>query len=248
RALGEDAYREKAERAATFIWENLRQEDGRLDRNFKGGASAINAFLDDYGLLAQAYIDLYQISFAEEWLQRAEDILTYANAHFYEEQTGLYNYTSDLDPPLISGKVPINDQAIPSGNSVVASALHQLGILTANEDMLSRARNMMALLQPKLASNGPRFYANWGLLYLELMEPTYEVAILGAAAGAKRDELSKEYLPNTLFLGGEEEGGLALLTNKLNPGETTIYVCLEKVCQLPVTESSAALDQIMAGF
>lgn len=80
------------------------------------------------------------------------------------------------------------------------------------------------------------------------MEPTFEVAILGADAGAKREEMSQEYLPNVLFLGGADEGQLELLTNKLNPGETTIYVCLEKVCQLPVSESAKALSQIRAGF
>ena len=76
------------------------------------------------------------------------------------------------------------------------------------------------------------------------MEPTYEVAILGADAGAMRDQMSKEYLPYVLFLGGTEEGDLALLENKLVPGETTIYVCLEKVCQLPVNSVEQALEQM----
>ncbi|MFT6001166.1 MAG: hypothetical protein ACI81P_003635 [Neolewinella sp.] len=244
RAIGEEAYRQRAVKTARFLISEMQEEDGRLNRNFKDGNSAINAFLDDYGLLAQACIDVYQITFEEEWLERAEGLVAYTNAHFYDEGTGLYGYTSDLDPPLVSGNIPTNDQVIPSGNSVMGRVLHQLGTLTADEEMRERAQAMLALIQPKLAERGPRFYANWARLYLEIMQPTYEVAILGADAGAKRDLMSKAYLPDALLLGGTKEGNLELLTNKLNPETTTIYVCLEKVCQLPVEEVEKALAQM----
>jgi len=244
RALGDEAYRDRAIKAGRFLRKEVMEDGGRLDRNFKDGNSAINAFLDDYALMAQACIDLYQISFNEEWLSTAKQLIDYAGEHFYAEKTGLYNYTSDLDPALISGNVPINDQKIPSGNSVMARALHQLGILTANDEMKDRARRMTALMQSALRSNGSRFFANWSRLALELLEPTFEVAILGADAGAMRGQMSKTYHPNALFLGGSKEGDLELLTNKLVPGETTIYVCLDKVCQLPVNDPELALEQL----
>jgi uncharacterized protein YyaL (SSP411 family) len=246
RALGDDVYRERAVRAAEFLWNNVRKDDNRLDRNFKDGASAINAFLDDYGLYAQACLDVYQITFDEKWIERANDLVTYADAHFLPGN-GLYTYTSDLDPPLVTGNIPVSDQVIPSGNSIMARVQHQLGTLTVNEQMTEHSKRMVQLMQAKLTESGPRFFANWGRLYLDQLEPTYEVAILGADAGAKRVEMSKEYLPNVLFLGGEKEGNLELLTNKLNPGATTIYVCLEKVCQLPVTEAKVALGQMGQG-
>lgn len=244
RALGEEAYRLRAVKTANFLVTEMQEKDGRLNRNFKDGNSAINAFLDDYGLMAQACVDVYQITFDEQWLDRAKDLVAYTNAHFFEEETGLYRYTSDLDPPLVSGNIPTTDQVIPSGNSVMGRVLHQLGVLTADEEMTDRAKAMLALIQPKLAERGPRFYANWSRLYLEILQPTYEVAILGEDAGAKRDLMSKSYLPDALLLGGTEEGNLKLLTNKLNPGATTIYVCLEKVCQLPVEEVDKALGQM----
>ncbi|MEL7159277.1 MAG: thioredoxin domain-containing protein [Bacteroidota bacterium] len=244
RAVGERVYRERAVRAGEFLWTNVRRADGRLDRNYKDGKSAINAFLEDYALLAQAYVDLYQITFAEKWLTRARELVAYADAHFYDETTGLYRYTSDLDAALVSGNVPVTDEVIPAGNSAMARVRHQLGVLLAEEELTAGSRTMLGLLQDKLAEAGPRFYANWASLYLELLEPTYEVAILGADAGAKRDLLSKGYLPHVLLLGGEAEGGLSLLRNKLDPEQTTIYVCLEKVCQLPVTEVEAALRQL----
>jgi len=244
RALGDEAYRQRAVKTGKFLRDNMLDADGRLNRNFKDGNSAINAFLDDYALLAQAYIDLYQITFDATWLTTAERLTGYANEHFFDAEKGLYNYTSDLDAALVSTNVPVNDKAIPSGNSAMARALHQLGILTANDEYTARAREMAARLRSTVSDNGPRFFANWARLHLELAEPTYEVAILGADAGAMRRQMSREYHPNALFLGGKEEGNLVLLTNKLVPGETTIYVCLEKVCQLPVNKADEALVQL----
>ncbi|MEM9929573.1 MAG: thioredoxin domain-containing protein, partial [Bacteroidota bacterium] len=75
RALGTAAYRGRAVQAGNFIWKHIRDEDNRLNRNFKGGSSAINAFLDDYAFLAQAYVDLYQITFEETWLSRAAKLI-----------------------------------------------------------------------------------------------------------------------------------------------------------------------------
>ena len=244
RALGTEKYRQRAVKAATFLRDNSMENDGRLNRNHKDGKSGINAFLDDYALFAQACVDLYQITFDEKWLTTANQLIEYADLHFYDSISGLYNYTSDLNPPLVSGNVPVNDQVIPSGNSVMARVVYQLGILLADDAKKERARQMLANLQGPLQKNGPRFFANWARLYIDMLHPTYEVAIMGADAGAMRDKMSKEYHPNALFLGGDSEGSLELLTNKLIPEQTTIYVCLDKVCQLPVTDAVKALEQL----
>jgi uncharacterized protein YyaL (SSP411 family) len=81
-------------------------------------------------------------------------------------------------------------------------------------------------------------------LYSELTYPLYEVAIVGEAFAEKRQALQQRYLPNALFLGGADEGSLDLLKGKLQEGETFIYVCQNKVCQLPVQEAEAAVRQM----
>ncbi len=244
RALGTEEYRQRAVEAAAFLRNHSMGSDGRLYRNYKDGEAGINAFLDDYALFAQACVDLYQITFDESWLKTANQLIEYAELHFYDNVSGLYNYTSDLDPALVTGNVPVNDQAIPSGNSVMARVVYQTGILLADDAKKQRAGTMLANLRGPLIKNGPRFFANWGRLYIDLLQPTYEVAIMGADAGAVRDQMSREFYPNALFLGGDAEGSLELLTNKLIPEQTTIYVCLDKVCQLPVTDAAKALEQL----
>ena len=77
-----------------------------------------------------------------------------------------------------------------------------------------------------------------------LVSQPYEVAIVGKEHQKFRDKMDNEYLPNVLFLGGEKEGNLPLLENKLIKGQTTIFVCTNKVCDMPVTSPGKALGII----
>jgi uncharacterized protein YyaL (SSP411 family) len=88
----------------------------------------------------------------------------------------------------------------------------------------------------------PGFYSNWCDLYLDHARPLYEVAIVGNAADARNTEIMQHYLPQAIFLGGTSEGGLQLLKDKLQPGETFIYVCRNKVCKFPVQSVEEALQ------
>jgi uncharacterized protein len=45
-------------------------------------------------------------------------------------------------------------------------------------------------------------------------------------------------------LGGTIDSKLALLENKMIAAQTTIYVCRDKSCELPVVEVEKALGQI----
>jgi len=57
----------------------------------------------------------------------------------------------------------------------------------------------------------------------------------------KRNKLVQNYTSNALYLGGKTEGTLSLLKDKLQDGETMIYVCQNKVCKFPVSEVDKAL-------
>ena len=70
------------------------------------------------------------------------------------------------------------------------------------------------------------------------------MAIVGPDADAKRKILSGNFIPNALLLGGKTEDNMELLENRLVDGKTMIYVCVNKVCQLPVEDVVQALHQI----
>ena len=90
----------------------------------------------------------------------------------------------------------------------------------------------------------PSGYSNWANLMLKTIAPFYEVAIVGKDATSTALELYQNYQPNSLLLGSTNESDLPLLKNKMVKGQTTIYVCQNKSCQLPTTDIKQALNLI----
>lgn len=243
RVFGDPAILKRALENAQFIVAHMMADDGRLNRNYKDGKSSINAFLDDYSFVIQAFISLYQANFDEQWLFRADKLLKYTLAHFYDEKTCMFFYTSDLDPELIARKMEVSDNVIPSSNSQMALNLYMLGSYFYNEDYTKKSLTMLNNVKDDLGRHGP-YFANWGLLLIYFTYPLAEVAIIGDDVQARRKELDRHFLPLMLMMGGKTEGKLPLLKGKLIKNQTTFYVCRNKTCKTPVTETADALKQL----
>ncbi len=245
KAFGNEEYLTIAKKNAAFLVKNQLQQDSRLNRNYKDGKSSINAFLDDYALTIQAFAAMYEVTFDEKWLQYADGLTEYTLQHFFDQETAMFNYTSDIDPPLIARKMELADNVIPGSNSSMAKALFIVGTYLYKPDYIEKAKQMMLNMENTISTSGqPNFYSNWCSLYQYMIDPPYEVAIVGDHFESKRNALMQNYLPDVLFLGGKNEGSLALLEGKLQEGETMIYVCQNKVCKFPVTETGKALNLI----
>ncbi len=243
RVFDEQRFLDVALKNAAFILKNIKKPDNRLDRNFKNGKSSINGFLDDYAFTIDAFIALYQATFDEKWLEEAQQLSSYAIAHFYDNKSGMFYYTSDLDPALIARKMEIADNVIPAANSVMAKNLYILGHYFYNDDYIDKSKKMLENVKQD-ALKGGAYYANWDILMSWFTSEPYDVAIVGKDFIAKRKEFDSYYLPNVFLSGGKDEGQLSLLEGKFIPEQTTIYVCQNKTCKLPVTEVKKAFQQI----
>ena len=229
---------------AEFINTKFKSTDSRLYRNYKNGKASINAFLDDYAFTIEAFISLYQAAFDEQWLMEARKLTDYTLAHFYDNSSGMFFYTSDKDPTLIARKMEVTDNVIPSSNSQMAKNLYVLGQYFYNDDYIQKSKTMLNNVKQDALAGGA-YYANWDILMAWFASEPYEVAIVGDDFEDKRKEFDTHYYPNVFLSGGKNEGSLSLLENKLNKGQTTIYVCQNKICQLPVTEVKEAMKQIV---
>lgn len=228
---------------AEFICDNLKSADYRLNRNFKNGKATINGFLDDYAFTIQAFIALYQVTFDEKWLHEAENIMNYSIDHFYDEKNGMFYYTSDIDPSLIARKMEVSDNVIPSSNSEMAKNLFLIGRYTYNDSYTKMSQKMLNNVKENTIQGGS-YYANWSILLSWFSSETYDVSIVGEDCHKIRKEFDQKYLPNIFISGGKKEGKSPLLKDKLIANETTIYVCQDKACKLPVSTVEKALLQI----
>ena len=241
-AFAEPAFLQSALTNARFLEKNMMGKDYSLLRNYKNGNASIAAFLDDYALLIDAYIKLYEATFDEHWLDNAKGLAAYAIQHFFDKESGLFFYTSDSGPSLIARKMEISDNVIPSSNSAMAMALFKLGQYYYNEEYLSMARQMLHNVKSQLLQQPP-YFSNWARLLLLEIDPPYEVAITGPGAKEEMLKLAAHYLPNVLFSGAEKESSLEILKGKFGK-ERTIYVCQNKTCQKPVHTAEEALKQL----
>ncbi len=248
RIFDHKAFLDRALENAGFIVNHMMTDNHRLSRDYKDGKSFINAFLDDYAFTIQAFISLYQATFDEKWLFTAEKLLKYTLDHFYDKKSGMFYYTSDQDPGLIARKMEIPDNVIPSSNSQMGVNLYLLGEYFYNEDYIEKSKQMLNHVKADMVRNGP-YYANWALLSTYFIHPLAAAAIVGEEWEARRKELDRHYLPHMILMGGKSEGKLPLLEGKLIEGQTTIFVCKNKTCQLPVTNVREALKQLKSqGF
>jgi uncharacterized protein YyaL (SSP411 family) len=236
-------YLDLALKNARFINTKIKAPDNRLYRNYKEGKASINAFLDDYAFTIAAFISLYQTTFDEQWLDDAKHLADYTIAHFYDITSGMFYYTSDVDPGLIARKMEVSDNVIPASNSEMAKNLFVLGTYFYSDDYITMSQKMLNNVKQNALKSGA-YYANWDILMTWFASPPYEVAILGDDFEAIRKEFNKHYLPNVFLSGGKDEGKLSLLEGKEIEGQTTIYVCRDRACKLPVTEVEEALKQI----
>jgi len=242
RAFGEPEFLELALRNAAFLQQNLRHGP-RLYRTWKNGRATINGFLEDYALVIEAYVSLYEATFAESWLHEAAELMRYVLANFLDPAEQQFFYTDASAEPLIARKKELFDNVIPGSNSVMAHNLLRLGRHLENADYQALAAAMLAQVQA-LVVKEPQHLTNWASLYVALLRPGAEVAITGPQAEAFRRELSQHFLPNDLLAGALAASELPLLHGRPGGDQTTVYVCRNRACQLPVHSVAEARQQL----
>lgn len=241
--FGETSFLDEALKNAEFIVSTQLREDGGLNHSYKKGRSTINGYLEDYAFVIEGFIALYQSTFDEKWLTYSRELMDYSITHFFDESSGMFYFTSDIDPPLVDRTMELNDNVIPASNSAIAKSLYMLGHYYYKEAYTKKAIQMLNNVKIHMSSY-PSGYSNWGMLMLHETFEFFEVAIVGKDAGMLRAEMDIEYHPNKLYIGARKNSTLPLLENKFVDRETMIYVCVNKACQLPVSESAGALQQL----
>jgi uncharacterized protein YyaL (SSP411 family) len=243
RVFGEERFLNSALKNADFLLKYAINEDGNITRNPKNDKSPIHGFLDDYAFTISAFIGLYQAMFDEKWLATANKLAGYVLKYFQDETSGMFYYTHEEYTDLIARNIEISDNVISGSNSEMARNLFALGNYFYEESYIRKSEQMLANVLEDVHRN-IFYFSNWGILELNLISKPFEVAVLGDECEPVRKELDGHYLPDVLLSGGRQEGVLELHENKLLAGQTTIYVCRDRVCRLPVTEVSEALEQL----
>lgn len=240
RAFNDAMFLNRALKCGLFLQHKMITNKGEVKRSYKNGIATISGFIDDYSFTIEAFLALYQVTFDENWLNLAKQLTDFTIQHFYNLSSDLFYYTNINDTPLIARKTETSDNVIPSSNSSIAKALYQLGLLTGNEAYIQKARKAVSALRNNILQY-PSFYANWALLADWLINEPAEVVVTGENALVLGAEFSKSYTPDCVLSGAIVPSPLPMLEGRFKEGETLIYVCYDKACQLPVKTVAEAV-------
>ncbi len=247
RTFNDESFLKKAIQNANFLTEKMMDKDFRLYRNYKNGKASINAFLDDCAFTIDAFIALYQATFEEKWLIIAQNLVEYAIIHFYDNNSAMFYYTSDIDPKLIARKMEINDNVIPASNSAMARNLFNLGHLFYNDNYLKIAEQMLQNVKDDIKMSGA-YYSNWAILLANFVYPPHEIAIIGKNALEFRIALDQHQIPPSIIAGSIHKSEIPILKDRYNEVKTTIYVCRDRVCKMPVFSVEEALGLLEISY
>jgi uncharacterized protein len=252
RVTGREDYREAAIENATFIVEKL-IEDGRIHRSYKDGRARFNGYLEDYAMVADGLVALYEATFETRWLVEADALLDAVSELFWDEEKRAFYDTPADHEELVTRPRDVYDNAAPSGTSVATEVLLKLALFLDRSDYRQRAEDVL----DELAGGMEKVPSGFGRLLCALdlsISETREVAIVGDPEAQDTRVLLETvyagYLPNKVVAGrgpdDDEAGGLIplLAQRPAREGKATAYVCVTYACQTPTTDPEELSRQL----
>ncbi len=222
RIIGDEKYIEMAVKATDFIEENL-TEDNTLYVSAKDGKRYIKGFLDDYAFYIYALISLYQATFDEKYLQRAETLTNKVISDYLDETNGGFYINGSENEKLIMKPKETYDGAIPSGNSVMYYNLSRLYKLTKKEELYQQMQKQQEFMQGSIQ------YAAGNSFYLMATTPTKDIfCVVKSKDDIKNIRIKSNWVVRVLEHPTKE---YPLLNDK-----TTYYICEGNSCRPPTNE------------
>ena len=234
RRLASNTVLQAAERLGNFLLSELSTGDGRLYRTWRNGQASIPGYLEDYADVAHGLYELHVATGDLGWLEESHRLARLAVELFGDEQRGGFFMTAHDAEELVARKKDLDDNPVPSGNSMLAFVLLRLARIYGDDELEHQAAGVLRLLHQNLSRIPSAF--GWALCALDLyLAPPRELAIIGRPG----DEIAREALapfdPNAVVAFGPGDG-VPLLAGKTQvDGKPTLYVCERFACQAPVT-------------
>jgi uncharacterized protein YyaL (SSP411 family) len=253
--LGNETYTGAAARAADFILNCMRGEDGRLLRTCTVGTKAkLTGYQEDYAFLINGLVALYEATFEPRWLKEAGLLADLMTEEFWDPAEGGFYFTSRHHEQLPARQKDSQDSSIPSGNATAVTALLRLAKLLGRSDLWDKADKTLRRFAGLL--NSSPIAAGQMLVALDFyVGPVDEVAVVGDPGhpdvGRALKLIRRPFRPNKIIAQSSGVGAKAaelipLLRGKTSQVPVTTYICRDYACQKPIygiEDLDAALRQ-----
>jgi uncharacterized protein YyaL (SSP411 family) len=148
-AFGERAYIDAAASAATSIAQtHWKEREKTLLR-----APGVPALAEDYAMLVQGLLDLFDASYDVRWLELAIALQERQDQLFWNASLGAYE-TGATAPAPVRSLLRETDDETPSASAVAAQNLLRLAALTGNETWSKRPATIFAAFGGRMRAAG----------------------------------------------------------------------------------------------
>ena len=204
--LGETEYVDLAVRAEAFIRKNL-AKNGRLMVRYRDGDAGGEGKLDDYACYILALLELYRVTFQEDYLARASVWAETMIEQFFDRERGGFYLTAKDGEQLIVRTKETYDGAMPSGNSAAARGLQQLAQITGE----SKWQEILDQQMCYLAGAMEGYPAGHSYALLTMMSVLYPSKELVCTTSLAVRDAEQKILFNRLAYLSETVPGLAVV-------------------------------------
>jgi hypothetical protein len=247
RIFNESRYTDAAEKATGFIFKILKTDEGILLHRYRQGVAGLPAHIDDYTFMIAGLIDLYETTYNIIYLKSAFELNEILLKHYWDNKSGGFFFTSDDGEKLLTRQKEIYDGAIPSGNSVQLLNLLKLSRFSGNSLLEEKASEMIMTFS-NVIKKAPIGFTQF-LSGLDFASgPSKEIVVVykDSIEGAKEilNYINQKFIPNKILILKEEsddsisEIAPFIKNQHTINGKTTVYVCENYNCKMPVTELS----------
>ncbi|RDI73704.1 thioredoxin domain-containing protein [Gaiella occulta] len=236
RRLEREDWLAAAREVGAFLLGPLSREDGRLSRAWRAGRVGGEGFLDDYANAAHGLLELHVATGEARWLHEARRLALLAVELHRDDEHGGFFLAAKGGHELVARTKSLDDNPIPSGNSMLAHVLLRLGRIWGDDDLERHAVGVLRLVEPALRRAPGAF--GWALCALDLwLAPPREIAIAGPVGSPVARAALEPFAPNAVVAVGPAEGVPLLAGKDLVDGRAAVYVCERFVCRAPVTDA-----------
>jgi len=238
RVSGNVRYLEAAKQAISFITCNM-WNGSRLLRTYKDGRAKINGYLEDYACLATALLDLFEAEPDYAYVELAVKLGGILSSQFWDPDKGGFFMTSEGHEHLIIRPQNRYDLSIPSGNSVAAHAMLKLYHITGKGEFRDIC-NAAAEKQAQATVENPFAFGYMLNVISTIYSGPREITILNTTDHNICNTIFRSYLPDAFVVTIhsteqlERLSGYPFFADKRFDPETTVYVCQNSVCSLPM--------------
>ena len=244
--LGREDFLDAARGAAAFLWESLRDPDGRLLRTWKDSEAKLLGYLEDHAYVTEALLVLYESTFEVRWFQAARETADAMIERFADPERGGFFTTANDGEELIVRRKDIDDHPIPSGSSSAAYGLLRLAALTGEHRYAEHAHSVFGLYS-RVAGRHPQAVAHLLRAVDFDLAQVKEIALVGDELAGLASVVRSELRPHVVLAGGPEgtiEPPL-MAERTQRDGRPAAYVCERFACRAPVAEP-AELASLLA--